>query len=398
MRPASADLVAVLASSLDWSYEADLYYGEERLFRNLPVDDLSLRWDATADIEGSGSCRVVWTDAQGSSLKPNDPQDWLAPFGSRLVIFAKVSVGSFVERIQLGVFTLTSVPRADDQAMIWGETRITVSSVVDVEFKDRMVEVQRDRFTVLSQPASTDSVYAELANLTGFQLRRTIADAPITRSVVYEESRIKALQDLSSIVDGRPFMESDGTLSLRPISPGSPVAALTIGESGTIVQVGSTLDSDGVYNGVIIRGETDGQQAILAERWIEDGPLRATPDGGERTPFHRVPRMYSSPFITTQEQAEKAAPGLLIQFSGIHAAQLEVSCIVDPRLQVGDVVAVNDGEAVWAIRLVTVALSGAGRMKVSGDVLSRVPYEYDAVVSDLDGFGEGLFGDGRFGF
>jgi hypothetical protein len=125
-----------------------------------------------------------------------------------------------------------------------------------------------------------------------------------------------------------------------------------------------------VYNGVVIRGETAEQEAVLAKLWVTDGPLRAT-QGSSRTPFHRRPRFYSSPFITTQEQAIAAAPGLLAQFSQPRASQLQVQCVTNPLLQVGDVVTVWDGRATWTIRLVKLSLGSGALMTVTGDVIDR---------------------------
>lgn len=371
-RPTPAGLADVLTSSMEVTYSADLIYGARRIFQDLPIIAPSFRWDSSAQVEGSGSVTVVWTDDHGSSLKPRDPQDWLAPFGARLIVFCRVTAGDYSARLQLGDYTIDAVPSADDEAFILGETRITVGSRVDLALKDRMVEVQRDRFTGLASPTSLASVWSEVALLVGLPVTRTLPDAAITRSVVYEEDRVSAVCDLLSILGGEPFMEWDGTLSARSITAGSPVAALTIGEQGTIIKVGSALSADGVYNGIIIRGETDGQSPILTELWINEGPLAATARGGERTPFHRVPRFYSSPFIATQAQAQAAAPALLEQFSQARASSLQVQCIIDPRRQVGDVVTIQDDDAIWTMRIVKLDMGEGPYMTVEGDVISRV--------------------------
>lgn len=362
----------IRGGSFDLSYSADLYYDGQRLFEGLPVVDPSFDWDVSGAIEGSGTVTVVWTDDQGKSLSPHEPQDWLAPFGARLVVYAIVSVGSaFSERVQIGDFTIVSVPSADDSVFIFGETRIVVGSKVKLNLKDRMVEVQRDRFTRLSSPTNMSSVWAEAAALTGFQLTRSLPDAAIRRSVVYEEDRVAALTDLMAIVGGVPHMASDGTLTARPVTPGPATAELRVGPRGTITQIGSSLDSEQVYNGVIIRAESNEQQQVLAELWVQSGPLRATPAGGERTPYHRVPRFYSSPQITTGTQAAQAAPGLLAQYSQPRASSLEIQCITDVSVEVGDVRTVDDGQATWTVRVSKCMLGSAGTMTITGDVLSR---------------------------
>jgi hypothetical protein len=376
MRPGSDLLKQVLTGSMDIHYEADLFYGNTRRFERLPIDGPSLSWDGTADVEGEGSCTVVWNDAQGSSLVPNDPQDWLAPYGAQLVIYAvvKASESTFSERVQLGVFTITAIPGSDEGPFIVGETKVVVGSRIQVQFKDRMVEVQGDQFTQLASPSQLLSVYAELGWLTGFVVKKLIADSAITTSVVYQQDRIKALQDVAGNANGIAFCDYDGTITMRPVVPGTPVAALTIGEQGTIAPAGAkpSLSRDEVYNGIVITGETSDTQAVLAVKWIEQGPLRATPEGGQRTPFHRKPRFHSSPFITTTEQAQDAAPGLLDTFSKPRAAQLQIQCLTNPLLQVGDVVTAFDGIATWRVRIARIDLGLGAYMTIVADVIDRV--------------------------
>ncbi|MBF4578965.1 hypothetical protein [Frigoribacterium sp. VKM Ac-2530] len=371
MRPSTRALREALTGSFTLEYEADLFYDGERLFKGLPIEDASLRGDASGEVEESGTVTVVWTDDQGSSLKPSDPQDWLAPYGARVVLFAVVSVGNvFRERVQLGDYTITAVPSADDSVFMFGETRVTVGSRIQLELKDRMVEVQRDRFTRLSSPQSLISVWDEIKQMTGLQVTRSVPDKALTRSVTYEESRVSAVIDLMALLDASPYMEWDGTLTARPNAPAGPVGELKVGPNGTITQIGSSLDAEGVYNGIVIR--LDGAEGgVLAELWVERGPLRATAAVGTRTPFHNVPRFYSNPQIETEAQARAAAPGLLEMYSQPRAASLEIQCIADPTVQVGDVRTVDDGTFTWVVRIATYNLSAAPTMTIRGDVLSR---------------------------
>lgn len=373
MRFASDQFRQVIrGGSFNLGYSADLFYDGRRLFADLPVIDPTFTFDSSGQVEGSATVTVVWTDDQGTSLSPNEPQDWLAPFGSRLVVYAIVSAGgAFSERVQIGDFTITAVPSANDSVFVLGETRVVVGSRVELQLKDRMVEVQRDRFSKTSGPSNMTSVWAEAAALTGFQVTRSLPDAPINRAVVYEEDRVAALVDLFTIIGGVPYMASDGTLTARPTTAPSASGELTVGQYGTITQVGASLDSDGVYNGVVIRTETTDQQQVLAELWITSGPLRATPAGGTRTPFHRVPRFYSSPQITTPQQATGAAPQLLALYSQPRASELEIQCIADPTIENGDVRTVDDGTATWTVQVTKYSLGLSATMSITGSVLDR---------------------------
>lgn len=388
MRPGTDLMRELLSSDFELGFSADLVYGSVRVLSDLEVVSPSLTADSSGLVEMSGRLGVVWADPEGSDVEPFEPGDLFSPFGYRVVLFAVVRAGQFEARQQIADLTITEVPSVDGEPFVWGQSLIFAGQRVDLVVKDRMVEVQRDRFTKLEQPASLVSAYAEIGRLTGFALTRTVDDVPVTKSVVYEESRVDAVQQLAQLLGGVAFMEWDGSLSVRPSVAGSPVAELVLGEEGTIVQLGSSLSADGVYNGVVIRGEGDGQEQILAELWLTEGPLRATVAGGDRTPFHRVPYFYSSPFITTTAQAAAYAPELLARVSSPRAASLQVTCVTNPLLQVGDVVTVSDSRFVWMVRLTRVPLERSGVMTVTGEVLDRTPVDR----SRPEGFGEGLYG------
>jgi hypothetical protein len=371
MRPSSKQLATILTRSFDLGYTADLFYDEVRLFEGLPITEPSFKWNSEAEVEATGQVTVTWTDDHGGSLRPEEPQDWLAPFGSRLVVYAVITVGTVSERIRLGDYDITSVPRVNSSLYVFGETTITIGDVVELELTDRMVEVQRDRFTRLEQPTVGGSVWSEVARLAGLQVTRTVPDRTINAAVIYSESKTEAIQDLLGILDAVPFMDYDGTLAARPKAPPAPSGQLNTGPDGVVTKIGASLDADGVYNGVVIRAETDGQKQVLAEKWVPSGPLRATVPGGLRTPFHRKPRFYSSPQITTEAQALAAIDSLLATYSQPRASELQIQCIADPTLQVGDVRTVTDGPVRWTLRVTTMDLGSAPTMTVNGDVLNR---------------------------
>lgn len=386
MRPGNDLMRQLLSDSFELTFSADLMYGDSRVASNLQVVSPSVVADSSGQVEMSGRLSVVWADPDGADIEPVEAGDLFSPFGYRVVLFATVSAGVSTARQQVADLTITEVPSVDGEPFVWGQSTIFAGQRVDLVVKDRMVEVQRDRFTKLEQPASLSSTWAEIARLTGLAVTQSVTDVPVTKSVVYEESRVDAVQQLAGLLGGVAFMEWDGTVSVRPSVAGSSVAELVLGESGTIVQLGSSLSADGVYNGVVIRGEGDAQEQILAELWLTSGPLRATTS--TRTPFHRVPYFYSSPFITTAQQARAYAPALLDRVSSPRATTLQVTCVTNPLLQVGDVVTVSDRRFVWTVRLTRVPLELSGVMTVTGDVLSRVPVD----LREPSGFGEGVYG------
>jgi hypothetical protein len=353
-------------------YTASVVRGEETLLPEVRLSGTDLSWKDSDAVECSGKTSVIWHSEDGSSINPTTPSGILAPFGSRLLIYSNLQVDpEVIESIQIADLNITDVIDGRDSRAIWDNKPIALGSIVPLNISDRMVEVQRDRILKLTTPTFMDSVYQEMQDLTGFAMTRTVPDQTVRKATVYDEDRFKVLEQLAQILDAVPFMEYDGTLSVRPnvLASTEPVWELKVGPQGNIDEISSSLSADEIYNGVVIRTEGADQGNILAEKWIEQGPLAATMDGGERTPFHRVPRFYSNPQITTKDQARKVIDSLLETFTRPQNAELEIRCLFNPLVQVGDVVSVWDGTSRRNIRLSSKRMSESAYMNVVGTVV-----------------------------
>lgn len=118
MRDVSAQLRDVLASgvfSVEWV--ADLYYDGDPKAQNLPIVDPKFSWDGSAQIQGRGSCEIVWADLFGQSVVPREIGDLFSPFGAELQVDVIVSAGAFQERVPMGRFVLDAVPDSVEYAI-----------------------------------------------------------------------------------------------------------------------------------------------------------------------------------------------------------------------------------------------------------------------------------------
>lgn len=370
MRTGSAQLREILRGSFDHGFTLDLYYDGARRMQNVPCKNVELREDGDAKIQQSGSLTIVWTDEFAQSISPTEVGSVLAPFGSIIHLSSIVSTKEgFSERVLLGQYEITDVPLMVDEDMLFQGQLVTISSTVRIEFKERLAGVEFDRFDVPFQPSSLASTYDELGRIAQLPITRTLPDAPISRSVVYEESRLDAVYDLSEQLGGIPHMTAHGTLSQRPKDWGAPVDDLRRGDRGSVVKIGRALSASGVYNRVAVRGKTDDQTAILATAQITDGALRVANPDGSRSPFGRRTRFLSSEYVVTNDQAQGWANSELPRSSSIRAAIVPVVEIYNPLRERGDVVTLHRARDEVLARVVTVDRSADARMDLTVEVL-----------------------------
>lgn len=344
MRAATAACAEVLAhGSFTMEYAADLYYAGERVLASLPVGKVRITEDDSRAVKASGSCTITWADDFGRSIMPQDIGDMFSPFGSELALYALVSAGTVLaERIPIGWFQITDVPTMRDATMFFQSRRITTGTVLELTLQDRFVQIQRDTFDVPSAPSQTASVWQEIGTLTGMPMVRTIPDAPISRTVAYQEDRMQAVLDLADIIGGVPYATPTGALSMRTKTWGATVDTLRRGDDGTIVSIDRAMSADGVYNKVVFRGQDDAQGTVLASSEILAGPLRTRNADGSRSPAHRRPTFRSNQFVTTEDQAQAYTDSELARVSTVKAAQWPITEVANPLRELGDVVDVVD--------------------------------------------------------
>jgi hypothetical protein len=85
-------------------------------------------------------------------------------------------------------------------------------------------------------------------------------------------------------------------------------------------------------------------------------------------------RYYSSEFVKTQAQADRAVQAVLVQGSQSQSYRVPVQCILDPRIEDGDVVTVQrmDGSSVTG-RVMNHSLSSGSLMNLELRVVRALP-------------------------
>lgn len=342
-------LEAIRAGVLKRSKVADLYYGLERRVRDVPLIDPQFTWSGDAQIQGSGSVKVVWQGDFGESIVPRRIRDDFAPFGATLFVRDVFQVGAARWEVPIGWFPIVDVPSAWDTRALWRGRPITVGSVVELTLQDRMARVKSHRFEVPTTPLVVGSALDEAARITGLQITKTVPDAPIKGAVVYQEDRLEALYDLCRVVlDAVPQMEPDGSMSFRPIEWPEPVDRVVYGptadgQDGSVRSIGEAMSSDGVVNYIAVRTAGTENASILYRTWVASGPLRAFEPDGSEGPAGIRDEFLSSQQVTTYQQAQEWADRELARKSRLAAKSVPIVLGYNSLYQVGDVLEVVNG-------------------------------------------------------
>lgn len=306
--------------------------GGEPTGTELQVIDGSIEFDATADIRASGSIQLVgdWPTSQNLSL---------APYGAEVALFRGIDRGANgVLWAPLGYFRISEVSQGDAAK---GPLKLTLD--------DRMATIIDSRFL---QPRQwlTGTTVREIVEDT---VLRVYDDAVIVfdddsdlstigRSLIVEESRYEVLLTLAEGLGKVVYWDELGQLVFRTIpEEDDPIWTVKAGPGGAMVQSNRSLSREGVYNAVVVTGE--GADELVPVRAVAFDAQQSSPtffDG----PFGRIPRFYSSPFITTPTQAQNAARNLLRHSLGA-PYDVGLSAVPNPAVRPYDVIRVvyNDG-------------------------------------------------------
>lgn len=393
MRFGSDDLKGALTGPFDHYWVADLYYNGSLRMPNIPITEPSMREDADAKIQQSGTVQVVWQDEFATSIVPKEISDPLAPFGAQLFLYCVVWVGPFTDRVAYGRFEITDVPAARDEEMRFQGRWLVTGSVVELELKELTDGIAHESFDVPSAPAQLESTWTEVGALAGLPLSRTVPDAAITRSVMYPDSKLDAIYELMDVMlDAVPHVTAYGAVAARPNTWPAPVDTLTM--SGCLIQVGHAMSAAKVYNRVIVLAP-GGDESVLAVAEVTSGRLRVRNSDGSTSPFRARTYSMSSEFVTTPEQAQPWADSTLAQVSTIRTRVIPVVETFNPLRERGDVIHIERPQ-VWLLgRVVTITRSNRATQSLTVEISgwtpkAHTPGPFSDLADSWPGFG-GLF-------
>jgi hypothetical protein len=321
----------------------------------LPLLDGSVEFDATADIRASGNVELVadWPTSQNLSL---------APYGAEVFLSRGVDRGANgVLWAPLGYFRISEISQGD-----------AAKGPVKLALDDRMATIIDAR---LMQPRQwlTGTSVGEIVDdliLPVYPDAVIVFDddsnlSEIGRSLIVEESRYELLLTLAEGLGKVVYWDELGRLLFRTIPDEDDVVwSVKVGPGGAMVQANRSLSREGVYNAVVVTGE--GADEITPVRAVAFDAQESSPTFFAGS-FGRIPRFYSSPFITTQTQASNAARNLLRQSLGA-PYDVGLSAVPNPAVRPYDVLRVtynNGNRELHIVERATIPLNVESPVKIA---------------------------------
>lgn len=307
--------------------------------------------DAQATIRGRLDIQV-----EGTRNFPASPTGLLTPYGNEIFVERGVEFGNgSTEVVSLGYYRIYDVDQPDAPD---GPIEITaldrMSGLVDARLE---APRQFDAGTSLDVVFYTlvHEVYPAATILFDFNANAVVLES----NHVADQDRYGFLRDIAQSQGKVMFWDYAGRLRIenRP-SPGSPVFQVNHGRDGVLLSLKRSLSRANVYNVVVATGERPSADIAPVRAVARDvNPASSTYVFGS---FGPVPRFYSSPFLTTTDQAASAAEKILQRVIGLpYSASFE--SLVNPALEALDPVSVTYSDRgkqeVHVLETVTVPLT-----------------------------------------
>jgi hypothetical protein len=278
------------------------------------------------------TCTVTVADP---SLIPRTPADQLATYGARLRISRGVEYGNpnDTELVPLGVFRLDSV----DGDVTEGPVTLQGKGLEAVVADDKFTEPYKASGTVAG--AVTALIQRSLPTADVISL---IVDQPIgSRVFDVEADPWAGAQEVAAAAGAEVYANADGVFviaTLPDLLTTTPVWAVEATEGGVYISGNRAMSSDGVYNGVLARGENTSENVPpISYLAVDTDPTSPTYWSG---PYGRRPMFYSSSTLTTTNACAQAA-NLKLAAARAPNASGDISALPNPALEPGDVIRVT---------------------------------------------------------
>jgi len=337
----------------------------------LLVVDGNVHLNATADVRAT-----VDLEVDGTGAFTRDPGGLLTPYGNEVFVERGVIYGTGThEYVSLGYFRIYEVEQSnqpDYPIRLGGRDRM--SGIVDGRL---IAPVQFVAGTSIS--AIFNTLVQEIYPTATIQFDYNATTDLLQTSVVADEDRYSFLRNLVTSRGKIMYWDHAGRLQVKDApNVNNTVFDINSGEDGVLIEVSRRLDRGSVYNAVVTLGEQV-QLDVPPVRGVarDMNPLSPTFWDG---PFGKVPRFFSSPFVTTQAQAESASSKILARSIGLPYS-VTLSAVPNPALEPYDPIKVtrSDGYDKHLIQEMTIPLNVDRPMTIN----TREQTTVDIVTGDV---------------
>ncbi|MDF2915998.1 MAG: hypothetical protein K0S70_215 [Microbacterium sp.] len=354
MRALPEDVVSGLTGSrAGEGILAHAWYDGEVVAADLPVESWSVNWDSARQVQGQLDIEVRDPDGVLAPWAVDDP---LGVGGSRLQVIYRFGSGATVD---LGWFRITSsdpvekwrsyrvndstVPTGVGELAFFGERLEWVSggATVPVQGDELTRQAVIDRLLAPESPRAGATVLSEvrrlLSDIVPVSVADGVEDASVSRTVVYEQDRMGAVEDLLDRIGCSHRMTGDGQLEVYPDAQVAPVWTLSGGDDGVLIDVRRSQRLDAMFNGAVSEGQDSANRPLIGRAFDTTGPLRWEGPHGRYPTFHSATGL-----LKTQGAVDADALTSLRSAVSQRSVVLDVTCLPHPGLQTGDWVTVTN--------------------------------------------------------
>lgn len=349
MKSPSPEYLSALSRSHPVFVRAELLLDgavEESALRVLPGGSVTVDYNATS----RRSLNLTLVDTSGTLL-PRNPGDLLTPYGTEIRLW--YGVGAYPRTLLAD--TLAKYVVSEDQEWVSIATcRISAVDVADdgsatiaVEAFDRARTIARNLFTApYIIGAGTNYVTAISAMVqdrlpdVDMDLVSGVDDTTPLIVIDPESDPWGEITKMATTIGCDAYFNSDGTFVLAQV----PDAAeedidwtYREGRDSTLISTSRRMDDDPGYNGVVLTAESTTLPAPLRSEVWDMNPNSPTYADGR---YGRVPKFMTSPYPTTQAQADAFANAELQRLVG-GTEQITLATVPHPLHEPGDCVYVQ---------------------------------------------------------
>lgn len=343
---------AVLANDHVVVTRADLLLGGSIIQAAIPVTSGSVDIDGRAERRRRFSGEIV--DETGA-LRALTGSDRLAPYGAELALWRGYEGRTW----PLGVI------RLEDAGTVWPSKRISVSG------QDRSVVVASATFEqpkVIPAGTNVGSAIADvLTTAYPAVILNLVSTSEVTPLLVFAEGEDPwvAAQEMATSIGMELFFDAAGWATMRPppsLVDADPVASYIAGAGSTIIDFGVNLSVVGLANRVVV---TSAATTTAPVRGVATDTDPASPTYYDGPFGHRTLHIRDEK-VRTVSQAEAAARLRLAEALAPRESA-DISALVDPRREAGDVVLIEvDGwQRLASIATLSIPLDPSSTMRLT---------------------------------
>jgi hypothetical protein len=342
MRPVSAQFLAALRGSHGIFTRVQILSTYQT--GTAPVGGVVLNViDGAVSLDGDAAVRssLDMVTTGGLNVFPQRSSDQLTPYGNELFVECGIQLANgSVEIVSQGYFRIDTV---EQSSAPFGSIRVTAF--------DRMKGIVEARLTVptsFSAGTTVSSIFTTLIREVYPSATIEFEDSGFASSTlvstqVAEEDRFGFLNNIATSNGNIMYWDYRGVLVIKPLpDPTASVWTVNAGTQGVLVSSTRAVSREGVYNAVVAVGESVNETPPVRGIAVDNDPNSPTYWFGD---FGKVPRFFSSSFITTLDQAINAAQSILRKTLGLPHS-VNFSSISNPALEPLDAITIDQLDVV----------------------------------------------------